>query len=546
MARPGKKRPPSDRRDEIARKKSRASRNPRSFLAECSEEDRQVKELVLEVVKTYGQGLKDASEELRGDLDVVSAAVRNDSKALEYCTRLEDRDFLMTLIPEVEGTKLDLTSILKNEKLQDDVKLVELAVMHNGLALEGASERLRKNPQIVETAVKKDGLALEFACDTLRQDRDIVLKAVSNHGGAIFFASEDLRDDKEVVLTAIKNMKGGSMSFTWVNTGNIQYASERLQKDRDVLLAIAAIESDILSHSSIPEEMRQQMKSDRDFALQMIRHHDGKYKHYADILGNFEESIRSDREVVLEAVKVHGTALQYASIELRNDREVVLAAVNTRYPWVMDRGDPLHSYRYASEALRNDPEIAMAAVKNNGCVLEYLPDSFRNDPKYVEAGMPSLHKIMGGDNRIFACAPQDMNFVTGEPLKARMRLAGRYLIRQKVIENYFEPFPEDYDEREEYWWTWEENDPETRERFRVYAEQNLRDLLERQRLLETFIANNILQLPEHVVGIVKSFSLDDEIREAENLNELMPVLLGISWAFHLPLPRILKHLSSGA
>jgi hypothetical protein len=37
--------------------------------------------------------------------------------------------------------------------------------------------------------------------------------------------------------------------------------------------------------------------------------------------------LQNDREVVMEAVKMHGYALCYASEELQGDREVVLEAV---------------------------------------------------------------------------------------------------------------------------------------------------------------------------------------------------------------------------
>ena len=37
--------------------------------------------------------------------------------------------------------------------------------------------------------------------------------------------------------------------------------------------------------------------------------------------------LKGDKEVVLEAVKQNGHALQYASVELKNDKEVVLETV---------------------------------------------------------------------------------------------------------------------------------------------------------------------------------------------------------------------------
>ncbi len=55
----------------------------------------------------------------------------------------------------------------------------------------------------------------------------------------------------------------------------------------------------------------------------------------------------SDREVVLEAVKQDGDALEYADDSLRADREVVFEAL---------KGNPSAIW-FASEELRNDPEL---------------------------------------------------------------------------------------------------------------------------------------------------------------------------------------------
>ena len=72
------------------------------------------------------------------------------------------------------------------------------------------------------------------------------------------------------------------------------------------------------------------------------------------------------KEVVLEAVKQDGRALEYASEELRGDKEVVMEAVK-QYGRALE---------YASEELRGDKEVVMEAVKQNGLALEYASDEF--------------------------------------------------------------------------------------------------------------------------------------------------------------------------
>ena len=73
------------------------------------------------------------------------------------------------------------------------------------------------------------------------------------------------------------------------------------------------------------------------------------------------DELRTDREVVMAAVRNNREALYRASPELRADREVVMAAVS-------NHGSALN---WASPELRADRDIVMAAVRNDGYALSY-------------------------------------------------------------------------------------------------------------------------------------------------------------------------------
>jgi hypothetical protein len=53
-------------------------------------------------------------------------------------------------------------------------------------------------------AVKQNGWALEYASEELKRDREVVMEAVKQEGTALQYASEELRGDREVVLEAVK------------------------------------------------------------------------------------------------------------------------------------------------------------------------------------------------------------------------------------------------------------------------------------------------------------------------------------------------------
>ena len=67
---------------------------------------------------------------------------------------------------------------------------------------------------------------------------------------------------------------------------------------------------------------------------------------------------------MLEAVKIDGQELYYASEQLRDDKEVVLAAVSNKGL----------IFKYASKRLRADEEVARAAINNYKDAIEYISD----------------------------------------------------------------------------------------------------------------------------------------------------------------------------
>ena len=120
--------------------------------------------------------------------------------------------------------------------------------------------------------------ALQYASEELKKDKDVVMVAVAQNGLALEYASDELKNDKEVVMAAV-TQKGLAL----------QYASAELKNDKEVVLA--AVAQNVLA-----------------------------LKYASDDLKN------NDKDVVMAAVAQDGYALQYASDELKKDKEVVLAA----------------------------------------------------------------------------------------------------------------------------------------------------------------------------------------------------------------------------
>jgi hypothetical protein len=50
----------------------------------------------------------------------------------------------------------------------------------------------------------QSGDALQYASEVLRGDREVVMAAVQQNGDALAYASEELKGDREVVMAAVQ------------------------------------------------------------------------------------------------------------------------------------------------------------------------------------------------------------------------------------------------------------------------------------------------------------------------------------------------------
>ena len=89
------------------------------------------------------------------------------------------------------------------EELRGDREVVMTAVAEDWQALEYATEELRGDREVVMTAVTSNGWGLLYATEELRGDREVVMTAIAQNGWAVNHASEELRGDREVMEAAL-------------------------------------------------------------------------------------------------------------------------------------------------------------------------------------------------------------------------------------------------------------------------------------------------------------------------------------------------------
>jgi len=159
----------------------------------------------LEFCKENGSALQYVDLTLRGDEEIVHAAVQNRGGALEYADFpvRKKREVILSAVTQ-NGDALSFA----HELLRDDPEVVQAAVASRGTALEYASERLRNDVSIVTAAVRQSRSAFRFASEELRHDETIAKIAGTNEEGyssVLEYASEHIRANRELVLETVKS-----------------------------------------------------------------------------------------------------------------------------------------------------------------------------------------------------------------------------------------------------------------------------------------------------------------------------------------------------
>ena len=204
----------------------------------------------------------------------------------------------------------------------------------------------------------------------LIDDEDFMVDACNECFGAFIFASDRLKNDKKSLLRMIKDSDFRILSCVdkaifddevfmreavQIFSDVFEYASPRLKKDRELIkLAISAPSVDFED-------------ADKFTPLQCV-----------------DESLRSDRELALLAVKHNPYAYKYLSPELQNDKEIASLVV-VPYPGF---------FQHLPKTLQNDKELALAAVKHNPEAYECLSPKLQRDEE-VKAAYKKARKDAG-------------------------------------------------------------------------------------------------------------------------------------------------------
>ena len=184
-----------------------------------------------------------------------------------------------------------------SKKLCDDQEVI-LAAVRDGpqggdSPLRYASARLRSDPRMVLLAVTKSEWALQYASDRLRDDRQLVLAAAMQTGESFINASNRLRDDQGLIL-AVLEAHGPYCHHM------VLHASDRLRDNAIFMRKVVALDVRVLRYRYASARLLK----DRNFILAVVKI-DGQ------VLGAISDVFHDDLEVVQAALKQNPKSIKY-------------------------------------------------------------------------------------------------------------------------------------------------------------------------------------------------------------------------------------------
>jgi len=226
--------------------------------------------------------------------------------------------------------------------------------------------------EFMNNAVSKAGAVLRETSyyDSIREDKEIVLNAVANDGMSLEFACDWFKSDKEVILTAFKN-NYRSLQFV-PNLYDYDFYIYIMKINADAYYYLPDYKNDYEIMSIFIESkginlklLGLKIKCDKIILSKIVLYLYNRLK-----IEDAPEQLRSDRDIVIAAVKQDGFALKFASDELKDNIEIIIIAANAVNISKQDLLDDLFKYdkllniAYNKQSIRTLIILSLSSFRN--------------------------------------------------------------------------------------------------------------------------------------------------------------------------------------
>jgi hypothetical protein len=287
----------------------------------------------------------------------------------------------------------------------NDSSIIIDAINNNGFLLEYAPEKIRDNKEVVLASVLTNGSYLQHATDNLRDDKEVVLAAVKNSGPSLLYASKRLQLDKDVQDNFVKYFEYEVEIINELESKGRKYSDEEFWEDihqqfniiyneilslfsvkncnhlKDDLIFVQRIFVIVSKCNSDPNVVfrfaSKRLLESKDFFLEILV--DSRFEFFSFSFltwSKLPSSFWSDADCVLAALNhdISADSFNYAVKELKSDREFVLKAVDIM-------GSALE---HVSPELKADKEIVVRAVKNNNRAYVFANIDLQSDAEIID------------------------------------------------------------------------------------------------------------------------------------------------------------------
>eukprot|EP00928_Gymnodinium_smaydae_P097431 TRINITY_DN8829_c0_g2_i1.p1 TRINITY_DN8829_c0_g2~~TRINITY_DN8829_c0_g2_i1.p1 ORF type:complete len:636 (-),score=76.06 TRINITY_DN8829_c0_g2_i1:20-1927(-) len=352
-----------------------------------------------EAIKRDGYMLQYASETLRGNRDLVLAAVRADIELTRSESPYLPRHPRSPMAVVPHHPHRDSPLQFASPELREDPRFVREVISLQGHALKWVSPSLQADTDIVRLSIRKSFSNVQFASqevrEHLRADRDLVKRAIKNDFSGMEFASPDLRQDRDLV------MLGWCMSLDTRVSCDAVYPL--LSADL-IYLGLGVPES--LSHGL--RQAFNELRSEATIA-ELSDLHEVALKAQLVKLKYASCTLFNDIAFLKQMVLFGMHGLQYAYPELLSDKDVVVKCMSLG----------MQGLEHASAELQTDPEVTSAIARGRKRPRRELPRSYLDEgfpTDLLGAKRQALNSIQSAVNA--AAWRQTENLERGDVVKA--------------------------------------------------------------------------------------------------------------------------------
>ncbi|EKD51657.1 MAG: hypothetical protein ACD_62C00209G0008 [uncultured bacterium] len=329
------------------------------------------KDKALFAIRQSGLNIAGMTTEEKRDFDIARAAVLNDERAIDHIdpNLLRNPLFLCTLKGYYLAPYVYQRIV---ETLKDEPLVLQELTLHLPLVFAYLPEDMRASkPFVVEyltsiTLPFRDDInaVAPHIAESLRNDRDIALLTVRLDGEALRYFPR-FQNDKPLVLEAMHSL---GAALAW--------ASPELKDDRDVVLASANTLDKTVGASVTLEFADSKFRSDKEVVLAVLKNSPAPHALDWDSntpLDAVDPSLRGDRDVVREAVKLTGASLGTAGEPFFSDKEMIYEAFCAT-PDI---------YKEAIFNAYIDRFSLTKALERNPLVWQFIPEDLINNRAFV-------------------------------------------------------------------------------------------------------------------------------------------------------------------